>query len=201
MQVEESVSELGRWRTVSRSAASALKPHVRGYFGSDGFLPAALRERHLPIASVTLVVNFSSPHRLVATDASQMRWGRRAWVVGLHTRHRVSEAVGERDFLALALTPTGAWRLLRTPMSALADRIVDLEDIDPRFARRLLARVDHARGWEARLEALEATLLERLGDEAAIHPLVPRALGACRPTPARSTSGASPPSLAAATAT
>jgi AraC-like DNA-binding protein len=177
MQVEESVSELGRWRTVRRSSSSPLAPHVRGYFGSDGFLPTALRERHLPTASVALVVNFSSPHRLIERDASEMSWGERAWVVGLQTRHRASEAVGTRDFLAVTLTPTGAWRLLRTPMHALADRVVDLADIDPRFARRLLARVDRARGWEARLETLETTLMQRLDAEAASDPIVPRVLG------------------------
>lgn len=65
MQLDECVSDLGRWRTVSRCVAEPLRPHIRGYFGSDGFLPVALRERHLPAASVTLMINFSSPHRLV----------------------------------------------------------------------------------------------------------------------------------------
>jgi AraC-like DNA-binding protein len=177
MRLEQSVSDLGRWRTVSRSAAEPLRPYVRSYFGSDGFLPATLRERHLPIASVTLIVNFSSPHRLVGRDASEMGWGQRAWVVGLQTRYRASDAVGERDFLAVRLTPMGAWRLLRTPMDAIADRIVDLEDIDPIFARRLLARLARAKGWQERLGTLERVLSERLGaDDSAVHPGVPMVL-------------------------
>lgn len=162
MQLSEHVSDLGRWRTASRGAAAPLQPYVRGYFGSDGFLPAVLRERHLPVAGVALLVNFSAPHRLVERDAADMGWGKRAWVVGLQTRHRLSEAVGERDFLAVQLTPIGAWRVLRTRMDAIADRILDLEDVDPAFARRLLARLDSAKGWQERIETLEAVLFERL---------------------------------------
>ena len=176
MQIEDSVSDLGSWRTASRSAAVALRPNVRGYFGSEGFLPAALRERHLPNASVALVVNFSSPHRLIERDASEMGWGKRAWVVGLQTRHRVSEAVGARDFLAAQLTPIGAWRLLRSPMDAVADRVLDLEEIDPRFARRLLDRLDAAKGWDKRFEALEQVLFERLHVGAAVVPITPMLL-------------------------
>jgi AraC-like DNA-binding protein len=177
MRLDAAESELGRWRTAHRRAAPALQPYVRAFFGSDSFLPATLRERHLPSAGVSLVVNFATPHRLIEREACDMGWGRRAWVVGLQTAPRAAEAVGERDFLAAQLTPTGARRLLRTPMHTIADRVLDLEDIDAAFARRLLGRVGNAKGWVERIDALEAVLVERLSDEpASPTPIVAAAL-------------------------
>jgi AraC-like DNA-binding protein len=173
MQLEESESELGRWRSAHRSAAEALRSHARGYFGSEGFIPMALRERHLPVAGVALIINFADPHRLIERDEGDMGWGQRAWVAGLQTRPRVSEATGAREFLAVSLTPTGAWRLLRTPMDVLTDRVVDLEDIDPVFARRLVARVSTAPSWQARFEGLDDVFLERFAAEPAVPTVAP----------------------------
>lgn len=180
MLVEDSESELGHWRTFSRSPAVSLRAYVRGYFGSDGFIPAAIGERHLPATGVALMINFAAPHRLVEREAGDIGWGRRAWVVGLQTHPRMSEAAGEREFLAVSLTPTGAWRLLRTPMDALTDRIVELEDIDPDFARRLLARVGASNDWDARFTTLDEIFCQRLvaGEDSGPDLLV--RLSACR---------------------
>ena len=65
MRTSEHASDLGRWRSASRAAANPLGSFVSGYFGSESSLPEPLRERHLPSFGVSLLLNFSSPHRLL----------------------------------------------------------------------------------------------------------------------------------------
>jgi AraC-like DNA-binding protein len=162
MWIDRHESELGRWRTVRREAAPALRPFVRDFLGAESTLAIALEERHLPQLGVALVVNLGAPHRLVDGDGEQAGAG--AWVVGLQTGARLGEAVGARTFMAVQLTPVGAHLVLRLPMDALSGRVVALDDIDPRFARDLAARAASGAGWPDRFDAVEAALAARLAD-------------------------------------
>jgi AraC-like DNA-binding protein len=163
MRTNEHASELGRWRSAWRAAAAPLRPFVHGYFGSESSLPGTVRERHVPSFSVSLFLNFASPHRLLHRDMADVRWGQRAWIVGLQGGYRLADAMGERQFLVAQLTPLGAHHILRERMDLLSDRIVDLDDIDPLFARSLLARAGAASSWDARFDAVEAAIIDRLG--------------------------------------
>ena len=167
MRTDEHASELGCWRAAWRAAADPLRPFVQGYFGSESSLPETLHERHLPSFGVSLFLNFASPQRLPYRDAADVRWGQGAWVAGLPAAHRLADAVGDREFLVVQLTPLGAHHILRQRMDLLSDLVVDLEEIDPRFARSLFARVHSASGWENRFEAVERALVERLGTRSA----------------------------------
>ena len=100
MQTGKHISELGQWQTVQRAADPRLRAYVHGYFASSSILRMPVQERHLPSAEVPLLLNFGEPHR--HTDASGCgEWTKRggAWVVGLHTRHQLTQAVGERHFM------------------------------------------------------------------------------------------------------
>jgi AraC-like DNA-binding protein len=174
--MSEHDSDLGRWRAVWRDAAAPLRPFVTAFFGSESVLPEPLRERHLPSFSVSLVLNFASPHRFLGQDGADLYCGRRAWIVGVQDAWRVAEAMGERAFLIAQLTPLGAHHILRVRMDLISGRIVDLDEIDAGFARSLLANVDAAAGWEARIEALEAALIARLSVRAAEPSLASAAL-------------------------
>lgn len=180
MQTSEHDSDLGRWRAVWRGAAAPLAPFVTAYFGSESLLPEALRERHLPSFSVSLVINFAAPHRFLGRDGADASSGERAWIVGVQDAWRLAEAMGEREFLIAQLTPRGAHHILRERMDLISGRIVDLDAIDAGFARSLLARVDAAAGWGARIEALEAALIERLSIRAAEPSLASAALASLR---------------------
>jgi AraC-like DNA-binding protein len=164
MLIDEHQSELGGWRTASRRASPALRPFVRDLFGSQSKLPQALHERHIPALSVALIINFGARHHLIERASPNGKTGLNAWVTGLQSSHWLSEAVGEREFMAVQLTPIGAHLVLRLPMHSIADRIVELDDIDPRFARELVGRVSVARDWAGRFDALESVLAERLAD-------------------------------------
>jgi AraC-like DNA-binding protein len=163
LKIIEHLSGLGRWRVAQRSADPRLRAYVRGYFASEGYIPTSLHERHMPSLEVAIVLNFASPHRTLDTsDPKRVTEHRSAWVVGLQSRHQLSEAVGERDFMVIRFTPIGGHLFLKTPMDLLTDRRVALEEIDGPLARLLTTRVRGTRGWEARFDLLEFLLAKRL---------------------------------------
>jgi AraC-like DNA-binding protein len=165
VQIDEHRSELGGWRTARRRVAPPLRSFVRDILGSQSELPRALRERHVPSLTVALVINFGAPHRLAERASPDAKSGLSAWVVGLQRGHWLSEAVGQREFMVAQLTPIGAHLLLRLRMDLIADRIVELDEIDARFARGLVARIGRARDWAGRFDALEDVIAERLADQ------------------------------------
>ena len=61
-------------------------------------------------------------------------------------------------------TPVGAFAFLGLPMHELVDGIVPLEDVLPRAARNLTARLADATSWEERFTRLDEILLARLAD-------------------------------------
>ena len=163
MRVEAYTSEFGRWDEVERPSNPRLRPFVHGYFGSSSSLGRAVRERHLPSVEVPMVLNFGAPHRRLdaACDGGSELFDD-AWVTGLHNRFHVSEAVGERQFMAVRFTPLGAHLFLGLPMDLIANRAVRLEDVDSRVALLVRDRVMVARGWEERFDAMEALIASRL---------------------------------------
>jgi AraC-like DNA-binding protein len=165
MHIDEHRSELGGWRTARRRAQPPLRSFIRGILGSQSELPRALRERHVPSLTIALVINFGAPHHLIERASPSAKTGLSAWVVGLQRGHWLSEAVGQREFMIAQLTPIGAHQILRLRMDQIVDRIVELDEIDPRFAHDLMARVGRARDWAGRFDALEGVLAERLADQ------------------------------------
>ena len=163
MQVLEHASDLGWWRVAGRAARPDLRSLVRGYVASSSVLPKPLRERHLPSPEVPLFLNFGAPHRQV-DDEEPNRWVRRdgAWIVGLHERRRLSDAVGHRDFMVVRFTPLGAHLFLGAPMHLVTGRAVELRAIDPSLAARVMQRVNPEQSWDDRFDAIEALIAERV---------------------------------------
>jgi AraC-like DNA-binding protein len=163
LQVFEHRSSLGQWRVAQRRADPRLRGYVHGFVVSEGYLPTAVREWHIPSLEVAVVLNFASPHRVLsASDPKRATNYRSGWVVGLQSRHRLTEAVGARDFIVIRFTPIGAHLVLKVPMGLLADRTIELEEIDGPWARMFESLVEATRGWEARLDLIELLIAERL---------------------------------------
>src|SRR5581483_3602165 len=163
LQVFEHHSPLGRWRFAQRPADPRLRDYVHGFVVSEGYLPTAIAEWHVPSLEVAVVLNFASPHRLLdCSNPKRATEFRSGWVAGLQTRHRITEAVGDRDFLVIRFTPIGAHLFLKTPMNLLADDTIDLEDIEAPFARFFMNAVGAARDWDRRLDRAERLVGERL---------------------------------------
>jgi AraC-like DNA-binding protein len=163
LQVFEHHSGLGQWRVAQRSADPRLRAYVHGFVVSEGYLPTAVREWHMPSLEVAVVLNFASPHRILnASDPKNATDYRRGWVVGLQSRHRLTEAVGARDFMVIRFSPIGAHLFLKVPMDLLRDRTIEWEEIDGPLARLFEHRLKATRGWEARLDLVEHLIAERL---------------------------------------
>jgi AraC-like DNA-binding protein len=163
VQVTRHCSEIGEWRVVQRSADPRLRAYVHGYLGSEGYLPAALRERRLPSAEIAMLINFGPPHRrLDAADPNRSTNYQNAWVVGLHDSYQLSEAVGARRFMVIRFTPIGAHLFLKIPMDTLANRAVELDQIDLPIARRLLSRLKAAGNWENCFRVMDSLIAERI---------------------------------------
>lgn len=165
MQAHEHRSELGAWRSAHRAADPRLRPFVSGYFASTSTLPRPVHERLLPSAEVPLLLNFGAPHwRLDSAGTTVWTCRDGAWVVGLHDRPQLSEAVGERDFMVVGFTPLGAHHFLRAPMDLIRGEAADLSALDAKLAAQVMSRAGVARGWNARFDAMEALIAERVAD-------------------------------------
>jgi len=66
--------------------------------------------------------------------------------------------------MVVRFTPVGAHLFLRLPMHVIANEAVDLELIDPAFARVLVSRIGVARSWADRFAAMELLIAERVAD-------------------------------------
>ena len=168
MEIGEYDCELGQWRTVQRAADLRLRAYVHGYFASSSRLRGTVRERHVPSIEVPLLLNFGASHRRLDANGSK-EWTSRdgAWVVGLHNKHQLTEALGERHFMVVRFTPVGAHLFLGLPMHLIANEALDLELINPALARIVMSRVSVAKTWTGRFAAMEALIAERVADAAA----------------------------------
>ena len=165
MEASEHQSELGEWQTAQRPAHPRLRAHVHGYFASSSHLRISLQERHLPSTEVPLLLNFGAPHRrLNAVGAAEWTSRDGVWVVGLHNRHQLTTAVGERHFMVVRFTPIGAHLFLGLPMHLIANEALDLALVDPALARAIVSRVGVASSWTDRFAAMESLIAERVAE-------------------------------------
>src|SRR5262245_40857911 len=170
METGEHSSELGQWQTVQRAADSCLGAYVHGYFASSSRLCGPVQERHVASTEVPLLLNFGAPHhRLDTAGCGEWSLHDGIWVVGLHDRHQLTRAAGERHFMVVRFTPIGAHLFLRLPMHVIANEAIDLEQIDPTLARVLVSRVGIARSWTDRFAAMESLIAERVADAEVPH--------------------------------
>lgn len=165
MENGEHKSELGQWHTAQRPADPRLRAYVHGYFASSSNVRIPIQERHLPSTEISLLLNFGAPHRRLDADGSG-EWTARdgVWVVGLHNRHQLTTAVGERHFMVVRFTPIGAHLFLGLPMHSIANKAVDLELIEPAVARVLASRNLAAGSWPDRFAAMESLIADRVVD-------------------------------------
>lgn len=157
------VSEFGRWEEVARPSDPRLRPYVHGYFATSSSVLRPVRERQLPTVEVPMILNFGAPHmRIDAECGGGAQRLDHAWVTGLQTRHRLNEAIGERSFMVVRLTPLGAHRFLRLSMDELVERTVPLEQVGSRIASLVSDHVMVAGGWSDRFDAMERLIGSRV---------------------------------------
>lgn len=112
--------------------AAALAPYVRSMMVYDITGRPGVH-LGLPSTQVSLVLPLDEPIDVGWGGGARDRW--RMWqsVGGLHTRPaQIRHGVRQRG-MCLGLTPAGSRALLGLPAAALAETLVELDDIDRRF--------------------------------------------------------------------
>lgn len=154
----------------------ALRPHVASLVVYDVDLGGPGVHIGMPSATVTLVLPLEE--RLDVGWAGEESTRVRSWATtsGLATRPAEIRHGGRQVGVQLGLGVTGARALLGVPAAALADRLVDLGDVDP--ALRHLPEQLAGTPRDRRAEVVEAALLAALGRHqgAAPRPEVSRSL-------------------------
>lgn len=151
----------GRWAAVHTDPHPDLAGAVRLYQGFSGVSPRPIRRRELPFGNIVLILNFGPCYRVIdrQTGAGETRG---SFVAGLHERYVLVDNDHIDRCVHVDLSPPVAHRLLRMPMAALHERIVELRDLIGAEADRLLDRLAGAVDWQARFAILDSWLLDRV---------------------------------------
>jgi AraC-like DNA-binding protein len=156
-------SELGSWELVLRAPDARLSRLVSDYQGYvESGSPPPLRQQ-VPTTFLPLIVNFSSPWEIGdSEDGSPSAYA--SFLAGLGEQSSYVRATGHASCVQVNLTPLAAHMFLGLPMHEVANRVVTLEDVLPRRARRLTERLEDASTWEARFVLLDDVFAARLAE-------------------------------------
>lgn len=155
----------GRWEMVLRAPDPRLAGTVIGdYVGwrEERRRPSIRRE--VPKTLIPVILNFGLPFGVYApANASRGLTPFGSFLAGAHdsyalTRQQVNAC------LQFNLSFLGAFRLLRLPMDALANRVVTLDDVLGASVRALLEELGNTPEWAARFRRLDRWLLTRLAE-------------------------------------
>jgi AraC-like DNA-binding protein len=117
----------------------------------------------VPHPDVVLVIGLGPRLRVVdprrPADATIERL---AFAAGVHDAYVFTESTVPTRGLQANLTPIGAHLLFGVPMDALANRVVELDDLFGADAPRLIDRLCGARTWSERFDILDEAILGRV---------------------------------------
>jgi AraC-like DNA-binding protein len=178
IEVHRHASVEAAWELVSGRPDPSLAAYVDGsYHGWTERASAVLRRREVAKVVVPMIINFG-PRFGVLSPGNTSREMERfdTFVAGLHDCAAITEAALTSFCVQVNLTPLGAFRLLGVPMTALANRVVELDAvIGPRF-RCLTEQLHDAPSWAVRFTLLDGFLLHRLAAGPEVDPRVARAM-------------------------
>ena len=170
------------WDMWTTAPHPALQPYITLYCGYDERV-AAGRRMQVPHPDVVLVIGLGP--RLRVVDPRRPADGtieRLAFAAGVHDAYVFTESTVPTRGLQVNLTPIGAHLLFGVPMDALANRVVELDDLFGADAPRLIDRLCEARTWSQRFDILDEAILGRVLSARAPNPLVVRAAHVLRAT-------------------
>jgi AraC-like DNA-binding protein len=166
-------SERGSWQNVRRQPDARVRSYVRDYQGYEQITTGVMRERHMPHAMITTIINFGPNLRtLDPRNPEAPAFAPDAFVAGLSDSHALSESLGVSRGLQLDFTPIGARLFFGVPMDALSGRVLDLEDVLGAPGRRLVDQLREAPSWERRFALVDEAIVARLAEGRTVSPAV-----------------------------
>jgi AraC-like DNA-binding protein len=174
MRVQRHSSELGGWEMVSTQPANWLRGSVQRYCGYVERSAVPMRRSQVASPQVTLIISLGPAIDVTMdpADPASRAQRRTSFVAGLSDVPALTEYQSDQHGIEVNLTPLAARRLLAVPMSEVANRVVDLDDLLGRDGQELVERLAGSRGWEARFALLDDVLGARLAETATPPPEV-----------------------------
>ena len=117
-------------------------------------------ERILPDGCVELILNFGS--RITQHTGSKTDIQPRNFLVGQMTGPVLISPAGDVDLLGIRFRPGGAFPFIQIPMNEISDQVVELGSLSSVLEHQLLSACNLAATSAARVEAVVASLAERL---------------------------------------
>ncbi len=145
-----------------RDPIAALRDHVAEFWVADGTTTFA-KERILPLPGAILMFNFASPQGTV-DRAGNITPFRSSWAGGLRDEVLTTYTSGRSSLLGARFTPLGAYAFFRMPMTELANRVLELEDLFGTEADQTLETLRQIPTWPARIDRFEQLIEQRLAD-------------------------------------
>lgn len=127
-----------------------------------GVVPYA-RDKILPTATIELMINLGSPHRVInSDDLTSFVLHCDGWIAGMQNSFLVTEAVAETEMVGVRFKPGGASPFFDFPIWELSDQVTALDCIWGRLVNEIREQLYEAPNIHARLRLLEQLLCRRL---------------------------------------
>ncbi len=151
------------WEMAYRSPPESVTRYVRQYCGYRERTPAPLRRLEFPVPQAVAIFEFGPPIRLVdPADESRAERFAGGFVAGLGDTFAITEHDGFQQGMEVKLTPIGARLLFDVPMSELANRAVDMDDLLDPPERGISHRLGELTDWDARFDLLDDFIAGRI---------------------------------------
>jgi AraC-like DNA-binding protein len=161
-------SALGWWEMSFADPHPMLSSYVRAYCGWEEEPASLIWRVEPPGADIPVIILFRSPVLAPeGIDDTLKPFG--SFVAGLWDHHAIVGSRGRMAGVQVNFSPLGARLLLNQPLAAFANRMVELDDVWGRDARRLAARLEEATGWEQRFAILDAEIAARIARARPVH--------------------------------
>ena len=149
---------------VKRAPAAALRDIVIRITGYRELVRGHSRQREAASLTLPLVISFGEPFAIGLGREPTQRDQIGSFAAGLYAGPVVIDLFGASHCLQIDFTPLGARRFFRMPMSELADRMVQLDDVLGPEGHALREKLGNAPDWSTRFELAERFVLSRTAD-------------------------------------
>ncbi len=148
------------WVFTAALPPSDLARYVNSYWEVNGAL-AHVREKVLPTADIVLIFNLGDVQHLVDDQSNEIAFPN-AFVSGLQERFLTTASHHRSWLCGMRLTPFGAYKLFRTPLTGVANRVLHLEDLRGSASLRFADALRNAASPVARFAMFDEFLRERI---------------------------------------
>lgn len=147
-----------------RIPCPSLQGIVTDICGYRELWPGHFRNVEYASLSVPLVISFAEPFAIGLGKAPGDNDRIASFAAGLFAGPVMIESFGRASCVQVNFTPLGARRFFGQPMSALADRMVVLDDVLGFEGTALRERLGNTADWNTRFTIAQAFVADRLAD-------------------------------------